>query len=170
MTGGWGGSSVRNKGKRCVYLESNLNAHKLRYTLNIWENGIHTWYTAFKIVHPACMQGAPSIQKTRDVGRWMGFVLPPSSPKLTGARQWELVRPRPVIVCRPANPVNNFTLLQRCHNMTFFLWQRYKVTLQQRKFVDSQITMLQNSVIVLPNYNLEIKIALNFINVRSFKM
>ena len=66
-------------------------------------------------------------------------------------------------------------LLQRCHNMNFLLWQCCKVTLQQRKYMDSQIgcdnvgkqrcciTKLQAT------YNLKIKIALNFINVRSFK-
>ena len=72
-------------------------------------------------------------------------------------------------------PANNFTLLRRCHNMTFLLWERCKVTLQQRKFVDSQIgcynVVKQRCCItkLQPTYNLKIKIALNFVNVRSFK-
>ena len=73
------------------------------------------------------------------------------------------------------NPANNFRLLQRRHNMTFLLWQRCKVTLQQRKFVDSQIgcdnVAKQRCCItkLQATYNLKIKITLNFINVRSFK-
>ena len=72
-------------------------------------------------------------------------------------------------------PANNFTLLQRCHNMTFLLWQRCKVRLQQRKFVDSQIgcdnVVKQRCCItkLQPTHNLKIKIALNFINIHSFK-
>ena len=59
--------------------------------------------------------------------------------------------------------------------MTFWLWQHIKVTLQQRKFVDSQIGW--NNVVkqrccitkLQPTYNLRIKITLNFINVCSFR-
>ena len=86
-----------------------------------------------------------------------------------------LVRARgKVLLMKFSYPANNFTLVQRCHNMTFLLWQRFKVTLQQWKFVDSQIgcdNVVQQRCCITklqPTYNLKIKIALNFMNVHSF--
>ena len=49
------------EGGKCLHPEFKSSAQKLRYTLNIWENGAHAGCTSFKIVHPAlksCTQGA----------------------------------------------------------------------------------------------------------------
>ena len=42
------------EGGKCLHPEFKSSAHKLRYPLNIRENGAHAGCTTFKIMHAGC--------------------------------------------------------------------------------------------------------------------